>query len=79
MSSNKNLDEDFKDELKHDEPPWRTPVRKAWEVKDEKNMNQGLRWIDWAWNDMIEISSGKQDEQLRTENMIWWTSSEGRG
>ena len=33
--------------------------------------------LDGAWNDKIEItwSSGKQDEQLRTKDMIWWTSS----
>ena len=45
-----------------------------------KNKIQGLRWIRWSWNDMIEIAwmSGKQDEQLRTEIMIWWTSSRQR-
>ena len=77
LSSNKNVDEDFKDELNDDEPLWRTPVMKAWEVKDEKNKIQGLWWIRWSWNDIIEIawSSGKQDEQLRTKNKILWTSS----
>ena len=49
LSSNKNLDEDFEDELNDDEPPWRTPVMKAWEVKDEKNKIQGLRWIRWSF------------------------------
>ena len=48
LSSNKNLDEDFKDELKHDET-WRTPVMKAWEVEDEKNKIQGMRWIRWSF------------------------------
>jgi len=35
LSSNKNLDEDFEDELNHDEPPRRTPVIKheKWKMK----------------------------------------------
>ena len=45
LSSNKNLDEDFKDELKWWWTTMRTPVMREWEVKDEKNKIQGLWWI----------------------------------
>ena len=38
-STNKNLDELLKNELNHEEPPWRTPVQKGDEIrlKDGKN------------------------------------------
>ena len=54
LSSNKNLDEDFEDEL-NDEPPWRTPVTKGWEVKDKKNKIEACDELDGALNGMIEI------------------------
>ena len=34
-SSEKNLDEHSKNELNHDDPPWRTPVTKGWQDKIE--------------------------------------------
>ena len=77
LSSNKNLDEDFKDELKHDEPTMKTPVKKALEVKDERIRFKACDELDWALKMIIEItwSSGNQYEQVRIKDMIWWTSS----
>ena len=45
-STNKNLDEHLKNELNHEEPPWRTPVTKGWrdKMKDERT-RWALRWF----------------------------------
>ena len=45
-SATKNLEELLKNELNHEEPPWRTPVTKGWwdRMKDER-IRWALRWF----------------------------------
>ena len=45
-----NLDELLKNELNHEEPPWRTPVTKGWwdRMKDER-IRWALRWFRWRF------------------------------
>ena len=41
----------WKNELNHEEPPWRTPVTKDDEIefKDAKNKIKALRWFRWGF------------------------------
>ena len=45
-----NLDELLKNELNHEEPPWRTPVTKGWRdrMKGER-IRWALRWFRWRF------------------------------
>lgn len=57
------LDELLKNELNHEEPPWRTPVTKGWrdKMKDER--------IDERYDDLDEGSDEMAEEiELREKN-----------
>ena len=49
-SFEKNLDEHLRNELNHEEPPWRTPVTKGWrdKMKDERII-WALWWFIWRF------------------------------
>ena len=50
-SSGKNLDEHLRNELNHDDPPWRTPVQKDDEIelRDERDKIKALWWYRWRF------------------------------
>ena len=49
-STNKNLDELLKNELNHEEPPWRTPVTKGWwDRMKEERIRWALQWYRWGF------------------------------
>ena len=81
-STNKNLDEHLKNELNHEEPPWRTPVTKGWwdRMKDER-IRWALRWFRWRFrrNGRGNLNSGKEKmKTLGTRIYSSRTNSEGR-
>ena len=81
-STEKNLDEHLKNELNHEEPPWRTPVTKGWwdRMKDER-IRWALRWFWWRFwqNGRIIWTSGKEKmKTLGTRIYSSRTNSEGR-
>lgn len=81
-SSNKNLDEHLKNELNHEEPPWRTPVTKRWwdRMKAER-IRWALRWFRWRFwrNGRVILNSGKEKvKTLGTRIYSSRTKSEGR-
>ena len=80
--SNKNLDELLKNELNHEEPPWRTPVTKGWwdRLKEER-IRWALRWFRWRFrrNGRGNLNSGKEKmKTLGTRIYSSRTNSEGR-
>ena len=59
----KNLDEHLKNELNHEEPPWRTPVTKGWRDRmKEERIRWALRWFRWRFrrNDRGNLNAGKE-------------------
>ena len=77
-----NLDELLKNELNHEEPPWRTPVTKGWwdRMKDER-IRWALRWFRWRFrrNGRGNLNSGKEKmKTLGTRIYSSRTNSEGR-
>ena len=72
--SNKNLDELLKNELNHEEPPWRTPVTKDDEIKACDDLNGGSEKIAEE-----KLNSGKEKmKTLGTRIYSSRTNSEGR-
>ena len=84
-SSNNNLDELLKNELNHEEPPWRTLVTKGWwdRMKDER-IRWALRRFRWRFrrNGHGNLNSGKKrwkhlelefipQEQTLKEGITW--------
>ena len=70
-STNKNLDELLKNQLNHEEPPWRTPVTKDDEIelRDGNYKIKVLRWFRWGFrrNGRGNLNSGKEKmKTLRT-------------
>ena len=55
-STEKNLDEHLKNELNHEEPPWRTPVTKGWwdRMKDERIRLKPCGDLDGGSDEMAE-------------------------
>ena len=56
----------WKNELKHEEPPWRTPVTKGWRDKNEGWKNRwALRWFKWRFrrNGRGNLNSGKEKDE----------------
>ena len=48
-SFDKNLDELLKNELNHEEQPWRTPVTKGWwDRMKEERIRWALQWFRWG-------------------------------
>ena len=76
------LDELLKNELNHEEPPWRTPYTKGWwdRIKDER-IRWALRWFRWRFwrNGRGNLNSGKEKmKTLGTRIYSSRTNSEGR-
>ena len=76
------LDELLKNELNHEEPPWRTPVTKGWwhRMKDE-GIRWALRWCRWRFrrDGRGNLNSGKEKmKTLGTRIFSSRTNSEGR-
>ena len=65
-SSNKNLDELLKNELNHEEPPWRTPVTKGW-----WDRNEGWKSTVKACDD-LDGGSGEKAEEIWTPEKKRW-------
>ncbi len=81
-STDKNLDEHLKNELNHEEPPWRTPVTKGWwdRMKDER-IRWALRWFRWRFRQNSRgnwTPEKKRWETLGTRIYSWRTNSEGK-
>ena len=77
-----NLDELLKNELNHEEPPWRTPVTKDDEIemKDER-IRWALRWFRWRFrrDGRGNLNSGKEKmKTLGTRIYSLRINSEGR-
>ena len=77
-----NLDELLKNELNHEDPPWRTPVTKGWwdRMKDER-IRWALRRFRWRFrrNDRGKLNSGKEKmKTLGTRIYSSRTNSEGK-
>ena len=82
-STNKNLDEHLKNELNHEEPPWRTPVTKGWwdRMKDER-IRWALRWLRWRFrrDGRGNLNFGKEKmKTLGTRIYSSRTNSEEKG
>ena len=77
-----NLDELLKNELNHEEPPWRTPSTRRWwnKMKDER-IRWALRWFIWRFQrngqGKFELRKRK-DETLETRIYSSRTNSEER-
>ena len=81
-SFEKNLDEHLRNELNHEEPPWRTPVTKGWwDRMKEERIRWALRWFRWRfrWNGWVIFNTGKEMmKTLGTRIYSSRTNSEGK-
>ena len=73
----------WKNELNHEEPPWRSPVTKGWwdRMKDERIRLEPCGDLDGGFNEMAEekLNSGKEKmKTLGTRIYSSRTNSEGR-
>ena len=82
FSTNQNLDELLKNELNHEEPPWRTPVTIGWwDRMKEERIRWALRWFRcWfrrnGWGNWTPEK--KRWKTLGTRIYSSRTNSEGR-
>ena len=67
-SSNKILMNSWKNELNHEEPPWRTPVTKGWwdRMKEERIKIQALRWFRWRFRRDGRGNLNSRKEKMKT-------------
>ena len=77
-----NLDELLKNELNHEEPPWRTPVTKGWRDRmKEERIRWALRWFRWGFRRHGRGNLNSGEEKMRTLGTRIYssrTNSEGR-
>ena len=77
-----NLDELLRNELNHEEPPWRTPVTKGWwDRMKEERIRWALWWFRWRFrrDGRGNFDSGKEKlETLRTERLFIMNNLRGK-
>ena len=76
-----SLDELLRNELNHEEPPWRTPVTKGWwDRMKEERIRWAFWWFIWGFrrNGRGNLNSGKEKmKTLGTRIYSTRTNSEG--